>query len=915
MVISKWSFTVVHYDRPVDLSNSWVAQDLTSDIIAIPNFTDTGDGSVNSAILKLNADYGHYIRDAGNNETGFPTKIDIHDRIGITMLDGYGGYYNRFFDVTKKTPAKDSRNGTTLQLTLTGTEHWLQKVNYSKRTFALTARELFQDLIDVYNNTKTAQMPQITIGTNELPPIYPPVDWGTNEDSIYNRLMELVDSMGASAANGGVLDYFEVRFSFGSATNMTINVFSSGNPNNNKPDVTINGTDATLQTDGGVSSSLGSLINAWGALDAGSLPTNYSKWTAKRLLMPSNTNSLYPVWQSDYKYKTGSIVSYKTSQHFETWKRTGGDVTALPAQIPPSTNAWTKLTTAAYYGNVIVYSPWTKGDNHIYWKNSGGDPSAGGYSRFGPCMIDGNLIINDKDTKRTWVDFIATNSNFSLTPKDWFYGKNASGVYEGLRVLVRGTGSNNFSGFTNHIMEYRDGVWKSKYAPTDKLWVAVIDTAKTYKYDGTQLVAERWVDQSEGDNRLDCFHPMDGGTTTSSTSALTDPDNPAVNLGQYAENKDSGVSASYTWEPLAAWVQSFVDAEENYYKAGAWLTLRFPLPINTFNFAPNTRNLGEAYGGTSTTKEPTTVDIQNMTLTHDGKRGFNQGDSSEDFGPISSIDFFMKLKFEGYYVDLVFPSIQEWQVIDAGNFQMRCVVTDLNDHVAYQDFTIGFNDTYESISLPISGFQSIRNFKPRAFDIQDFFPPESVDVSTQFEWRHLKMISFQTQESYDEFGRYLAGNGRFGVTTHYVNGAPVTPLNMSEFKLTLTIDAFRFTKPLLVNSGQITSESSDLPLIIEPDFLQRPDIFVYDQLKADVLAEKDRALHPPEEFVISTDGKFDVSMGDYFLFTDTETVDKTDNNTNNTIKLVAKHIEYSVTKPIDGAGGFIRTIRGVRRFE
>ena len=35
----------------------------------------------------------------------------------------------------------------------------------------------------------------------------------------------------------------------------------------------------------------------------------------------------------------------------------------------------------------------------------------------------------------------------------------------------------------------------------------------------------------------------------------------------------------------------------------------------------------------------------------------------------------------------------------------------------------------------------------------------------------------------------------------------------------------------------------------------------------------------------------------------------------NFVTLVAKRIEYSITKPVDGKGGFLRKILGVKRFE
>jgi hypothetical protein len=38
------------------------------------------------------------------------------------------------------------------------------------------------------------------------------------------------------------------------------------------------------------------------------------------------------------------------------------------------------------------------------------------------------------------------------------------------------------------------------------------------------------------------------------------------------------------------------------------------------------------------------------------------------------------------------------------------------------------------------------------------------------------------------------------------------------------------------------------------------------------------------------------------------------NGSANTVALVAKHVEYSITKPIKNLGGLVRKIRGIRRF-
>ena len=84
-------------------------------------------------------------------------------------------------------------------------------------------------------------------------------------------------------------------------------------------------------------------------------------------------------------------------------------------------------------------------------------------------------------------------------------------------------------------------------------------------------------------------------------------------------------------------------------------------------------------------------------------------------------------------------------------------------------------------------------------------------------------------------------------------------------------------------------------------------------------AEKQKRNFRHVEYEINTTGKFDIEMGDYFKFKhprlipDAPIASGTISNVN-FIKLVAKRIEYSITKPVDGKGGFLRKILGVRRF-
>tara|TARA_R110000803_G_scaffold42047_3_gene90227 strand:- start:87 stop:485 length:399 start_codon:yes stop_codon:yes gene_type:complete len=132
---------------------------------------------------------------------------------------------------------------------------------------------------------------------------------------------------------------------------------------------------------------------------------------------------------------------------------------------------------------------------------------------------------------------------------------------------------------------------------------------------------------------------------------------------------------------------------------------------------------------------------------------------------------------------------------------------------------------------------------------------------------------------------------------------------MTFLQTTISLDGLRFSKPLLANSGEVTD------LTNEPDFLQNPDIEIYDALKQNLDSELQKHKFKNKRYDISTEGEFDVQFGDFFVLKDAEIVDETYNGNANQIKLVAKHIEYEFSKPNESSGGFERRILGAKRFE
>jgi hypothetical protein len=133
---------------------------------------------------------------------------------------------------------------------------------------------------------------------------------------------------------------------------------------------------------------------------------------------------------------------------------------------------------------------------------------------------------------------------------------------------------------------------------------------------------------------------------------------------------------------------------------------------------------------------------------------------------------------------------------------------------------------------------------------------------------------------------------------------------------------------------------------IQPDFIERPNMILFDNLQNDVNTNLALSKFRHVEYDLELTGKFDIKHGDSFYYYNPRIVsnrkpdgtpvangDVTGNGdlaspnsqmpdgakiTNgffdNTIKLVAKKIDYSLTKPSDAPGGFQRKIVGIKRF-
>ena len=896
----------------------------------MPLFTDAGTGEVNEAMITLRALNGLYIT-SGN-------IIEKRDRIRIQVTDLGSNNYDRFFEIISLSPSQDkNQGGTLLTIECLGIEYHTQQIHFTKPFYFASGKTVADDIGEIYEENRGSRQPELinndtvwngTVG-NDLPAwTYNNYDYGLNEETIYNRYMDLVDKFGASVSAGGALTFYELSFIADAIDTIKLRLRTSGD---NTPSVTIKNAKVTNPKTVGsqeaqITSETGTNLLSWGSPDHGSLPVEFSRYDSQVIQF-----GFRPEYDASVSYALGAKVQVRQAngrgKHYES------QVINNQGNTPPTsgnTSYWNRIDMAEEFGNTIQYSPWTD-DKAGLWKNMGGDPDN---NNGGKCMWDHNLVIWDENFFRTWVD-VRANTDAQLDvfadsgtdDEGYSYDLTKDGFPRGFRVLVinnsatysshtaSSSASGDLSAFANQIVEWNGSKWVTKYsfiAANDQVQVAVIDEGKMYEGDDFGTTAT-WKDISATKFANDCFHPFNSVTNVPGVdhingtprSAVTDsttyPDITKIG-GTFAKNIDSALKFNYTWGNIADTVASHSDPSGSFYKRGAWACFRVPFPNNTYN--ATTEGVGGLYGGgstaratPSTTTEPATIDIQNTHLTHDGKRGFNQGGSTEDLGQISAIAFMTKLtKNSGTDLD--------------ANHRMRCFMIDTSDNVVYSDYEIEFSNHWQDVRLPISSFKVYRGRRPadgveRGFTL---IPPKDLEIINIFEWRNVKFIGIEWLTSYDKFGR-------FNPTSSILDDENVTTTFETLFggDVDLFIDAFRFIKPLLVTSGQNTT------INLEPVFIQRPDITVYDQLLNDAKSQLEIEKFQHREYNLETSGDdvFDIDFGDSFLFENEDLV-KVDspnsNETSNKIELTAKRIEYSITKPPTGIGGLKRRIKGVKIF-
>jgi hypothetical protein len=895
--MATWTYTVTYIgsDTNTVYTNYPYTTDISASVIAIERMTDVGSGEVNSATLILNSRHGDFItNDSGNITTPVTPLLDEFDKIKIEITDKNGDSYSRIFEVDELTPKKTIQEGIRLEVQLLGQERCLQQTHFAKQFYYSSAFEVTQDIIDKYNLTRGSAQVEIEkqddTSYNELPKwTANNYDFGSNEMVCYDGLTEVLDKLGTTIAGGGANDYFEMGFEDHASDDKKVYVraFSSGSKPSSSLTTLENVTTLPIyNTNGTIESKSGTVVIGKGAESFGTFPSNASRFAGWK-----EAYELAPEHQSGLTYPADVRVQ-KDGVRYESNTETD--------ETPPHAD-WTIIYPRTLIGSDFRYSPFTKigtspssFDGYKAWQNCGSAPNStsGTFTKQG-CW-DSNLVIQDEDHYRNWVDYRITTSS-STVPTEY---KFSGDYYRGFRLLVDGAVSGWASSLQNRPIQYDGTNWKVIKEPDSNDQIAVIHEGKNFLWGGSS-----WSDDSANDRGNDCFHVYYQMNNYDGVSELS---NGVANVLDNNYGKNSAVESVYEFN---SWVsvlgQVPLPTEPNYYAIGSWINFRFPFPSNSYN----SQSIGEFYGGVGKSDqgyEPVTFDTTNFHLLPNGDTGFNKSDTSgttgynksnsRELGTCDAIKFWIRLKW--YY--MVGTDETDTLLLGKGDYKMRIFCYDTSSNVVTFDFTISHDANWQEVIAPLSSFKIYRaRASWRWGNVATNVIVPELEILNIFEWKNLRMIGIQLQESYDPEARYSPNIARYG--------NPQT--NLATYRLKMSVDNFCFEKQLLATSGTDTVRN------IEPKFLERPFTTNYQQLQSDVDTQKIIEEFRYQAFDIEGEGECDPNLqfGYSFYLKDDKLTNLSDASSANTIKLVAKRIEYTINGTDGSTGGFVRKITGVKR--
>jgi len=879
---------MTEYSYTVTYDPNGTATDI-SDYVQTIKFKESGSGEIRSCTITLDGQDGQFMTNSSSGDTPILDEFDV---IQVSVTDEDSTTFTANYEVDHLRQTDTVQRGTVLDIECLGPEQHLMRFKFvlesRRRERALSAYQVSKDMIDIYNNEKASLQPSVSghnTTANTLPKYtanhYP---FSISPMAVYDGLRYVVDRVGSSVAAGGGGDFWEYGFNRNVANETDIKFYAVKSGGIDSSVTIVDAVDVNPgEEEGGIESTRATIQATWGGDGFGTLPARVGQfrdaltaWAAMPDYVPGET------------YPSGSIVRRRNtgpdSEGDELHFKSNKETSSAPPTSETNNTDWDSYTFTTFeineMGGTGVYSPWTNAFAEG-WENSGANPD-GDQSDDPPdansiYTWDMNQVVYDGTFFRTWVDTQGTSPA----------GINADYLYagttppRGFRVLVNGTGTGDFAGFDNDIVEYDadNGEWRLFRSTSNDEYVCIDDEAKVYKKSGGT-----WADDSGNDEANDAYHPVYSITNTAGHNNKT-----------MAGGGDFGTNSAVTYEYRYSQNDVTSLSSRTYYRAGACINLKAPFPPNGFNLA----TMGVKYGSSSTVREPATFDTNNMDYAPNSRRGFNH-DQADELGPLDAIRFMTKFKWTS-------AKDGSGSLVRAGNIPCRCYMYDLNDNVVIADFTISHNDNWEEITIPFSAFNEYRARIPWSLENSgsNVFL-NGLEILQRFDYTNIKKIGLQWMAPYDDEGRYTLLFNAFGTIFPNLEDV-ITGLFNDGFNITWSIDAFHFVKPLLSVSDPVTTGRA-----MFTDFDEEPLIINRYQNDQANLARLEENQFRHKRYTIVTEGRFDINLFESFKVKNDRIVNDSD-GASNTVELVAKEIEYTIDKSGSTASGFIRKILGVDR--
>ena len=927
----------------------WVQISPTSPNTDITSFIETikedevGSGEVRSASLRFNAVDGAFITQTNSGATPIFNQFDA---ISVKTTDSNVNSTTTVYSIDILHPTKDGAVGTVLPVDLLGLEFYLQKTLFADQFFFKSMFFSSKTIIDYYNTNRGKDQPSIInhdakfpTGFNNLP------QWTANDYTFnlsekfhYDGLIDIMDRGGSSVASGGAGDFFEVGFQSNpdNADQLLFRAFSSGNPPDQTTIPIISNTLSInpAEQEGDIEAARANVTGTWSANGIGTLPRQNADFAGGL-----EAWRLFPEYVAGETYPKDAIIEGLNTLdnqgddfHYKTNK---DNVTSAPPVPPATSNTdWFQYQFVDFLATEVDhpfsnYSFWT--DIRVdEWKSNGAntngtlgaDPPTDSSMK----IWDSNQVKIDGKNNQTWVDVRALNFNAIPTPF-----KRAGGVFRGFRVLVDGTGTDEFANFSNMIIQWNGEQWLIFKRPTLDLLVGVDEESRTYQFNGTI-----WVDITTSlQQSNDVYHAVFNITNT-----------------QGHNDKSNGGGGNYGQTSAVTYEFRYKKGDNgvgfntpSFYRQFAGVNFRVPFPFNTYNSNPE---IGTFYGDNDL-REPATFEAENMGLTPSGLTGFNNVES-ESLGPLDALTFFIRHEWR-YEFD------GTGGLLFSANYSYRCALYDIDDTVIIHDFVIPFNNLWEHISLPIGEFKTYKARAAWAFGnaAQNVFL-DTLEILPSFRYRNIKKIAIHWLGPYDDQGRFNP-NGQLDFLFPSILDTSAG-LFTDGYNIKLSIDSFQWIKPGL----SLTPPNTDRPLA--PQFFYEPLISNKYQADQANLAKNEIMKFQHKGYEITMVGRNTEKYGDSVFLDNPKLVNDADmpanalpiwsalepyvindkvfhspngfvcikDNTNNvppdaefwtqlnnpipnTIKLVVKKITRLIDKTPSGPGGYLTTLTTARRFK